>query len=226
MSLAGLAVSFSFARYANASPRRVWAAYVALTAVHLYANYAAMRILAFRSLNRRRLAVVLHAFCHSNDGVPTPAQAARQEVIVPVPLPLLPLLPGARLSRSFLGKKRLRLGARVKDLLGAGSAAELARLQRLFHGEAYLLKATPQGEVVVALREDATNLTLLKACLHVRIYARIITHHSFSHYVWPIWHGTARHAAAPIDRQTDPHTAHSLTHSPPTARKGKEGLRP
>lgn len=170
MSLAGLAVSFSFARYANASPVRVWAAYVALTVIHLVANYAAMRTLAFRSLNRRRLAVVLHAFCggagsgSGSGSVPTPAQAARKETIVPSPIPL----PGSLAEAGrFLGK-RVRLGVRVKEL--AANAAELQRLQQRLQGEAYLLNATPQGGVVVALREDSTNLTALKACLHVRTH--------------------------------------------------------
>jgi hypothetical protein len=175
VSLAGLAVSFSFAHYANASPRRVWTAYVALTVVHLVANYAAMRTLAFRSLNRRRLAVVLHAFCHGGQAaaratatatatVPTPAQVAQSEAIVPLPVPL----PGAVADAGrFLGK-RLRLGVRVRDLVAAGSAAELARLQQRLQGEAYLLNATPRGEVMVALREGASNEAVLKACLHVR----------------------------------------------------------
>ncbi len=167
VSLAGLAVSFAFAHYANASPRRVWTAYIVLTAVHLVSNYLAMRTLALLSLNRRRLAVVLHAFCRG-DGVPSPSHVARKEVIVPSPVPLP--LPGSLADAGrFLGR-RLRLGVRAQELAASGSAAELSRLQQEFAGESYLLNAGPRGDVVVALREDASPLTQLKACLHAYLY--------------------------------------------------------
>lgn len=72
------------------------------------------------------------------------------------------------------------MGVRVKDL--TASVSELSELQELFQDESYLLnvlegkkegqkqprrsgsKTRPQ--VMVALREDATNLTLLKASYH------------------------------------------------------------
>ncbi|CAM9608132.1 unnamed protein product, partial [Discosporangium mesarthrocarpum] len=54
VSLMGLAVGVWFARTVNAHPARVWAFYWALTAVHLLANYVAVRTLALRSLNPSR----------------------------------------------------------------------------------------------------------------------------------------------------------------------------
>ena len=55
VSLFGLVFGMWFARVANASPVRIWTAYVSLTIVHLVANYIAMRTLALRSLNRNRM---------------------------------------------------------------------------------------------------------------------------------------------------------------------------
>lgn len=198
----------------------MWAAYTVLTAVHLWVNYAAMRVLAFRSLNRRRLAVALHAFCHHNSSVPTPAQVAQQEVIVPLPFPL----PGSLADAGrFLGK-RLHLGARVKDL-GVESAAELAQLQKLFEGEAFLLNGTPGGEVVVALREDATTLTLLKACLHVRVNAggtdedgglrccfALTEDSATSAHAWPFMRWTHKYTGVPVPRAGQGDGRHQAVH--------------
>jgi hypothetical protein len=77
----------------------------------------------------------------------------------------------------------IRLGVRVKDL--TRFAEGLRELQRLFSQEQYMLnivnvfdgemptkKVTRKIQIAVALREDATNLTLLKACLHADLIAQ------------------------------------------------------
>ncbi|CAN0389827.1 unnamed protein product, partial [Hapterophycus canaliculatus] len=64
-SLLGLGLSVWFARAVSqsdtgsASGSRVWGWYLALTVVHLLANYAAMRTLALRSLNPARASLLV-----------------------------------------------------------------------------------------------------------------------------------------------------------------------
>ncbi|CAM9677065.1 unnamed protein product, partial [Phaeothamnion confervicola] len=62
VTLAGLLLGIWFARFANASAGGVWASYSVLTALHLFANYRAMRTLALRSLNPARLSMLSGAF--------------------------------------------------------------------------------------------------------------------------------------------------------------------
>jgi len=191
VSLFGLGFGMWFARVANQSPRRVWGAYIILTLVHLIANYAAMRVLAFTSINRHRLDVLLGSFW-AGEGVPLPATVARRETILVNPRRWWWLPGGEGGRRGGKGSSRsnepvwkIRLGARVKDL--TASVFKLNELQEHFQGESYMLNVvesftTSQQEkeqsrkrkgisntwpqVVVALREDATNLSLLKASFH------------------------------------------------------------
>lgn len=62
VSLFGLGFGMWFAKVANASPVRVWVAYITLTIVHLFSNYIAMRVLALRSINRHRMDVLLDQY--------------------------------------------------------------------------------------------------------------------------------------------------------------------
>ncbi|KAJ1432490.1 root UVB sensitive family, partial [Ochromonadaceae sp. CCMP2298] len=59
VSILGLLFTVQFARFATSSARLTWALYSVLTAVHMGANYAAMRVLALRTLNRARYALLL-----------------------------------------------------------------------------------------------------------------------------------------------------------------------
>jgi len=194
VSLFGLGFGMWFARRANQSPRRVWAAYIVLTVLHLVANYAAMRVLAFTSINRHRLDVLLGSF-GEGEGVPLPATVAGKETFIVNPKRWWwwPAGKGGGSSSSSSGGSawKIRMGVRVKDL--TASVSELGELQELLQEESYLLnvldgslnsttnnkkeeqkqsrkrksggsKSRPQ--VMVALREDATNLTLLKASFH------------------------------------------------------------
>jgi len=152
-----------------------------------------MRVLAFTSINRHRLDVLLGSF-GEGDGVPLPATVAGKETIIVNPKRWWwwPAGKGGGSSSSSGGSARkIRMGVRVKDL--TASVSELGELQQLFQEESYLLnvldgssnsttknkkeeqkqsrkrksggrKSWPQ--VMVALREDATNLTLLKASFH------------------------------------------------------------
>lgn len=191
VSLFGLGFGMWFARVANQSPRRVWGAYIILTLVHLIANYAAMRVLAFTSINRHRLDVLLRSF-GAGEGVPLPATVAGRETIIMNPRRWRwwPGSEGGR--REGKGNNcssgpvwKIRLGVRVKDL--TVSASKLGELQEYFQGESYLLNVLESfttnkdekeqsrkrkggsntwPQVMVVLREDATNLTLLKASFH------------------------------------------------------------
>lgn len=71
-SLLGLGLSMCFARAVSdagsASGARVWSWYAVLTAVHLLANYFAMRTLALRSLNPSRASLLVTEYLGQVNG--------------------------------------------------------------------------------------------------------------------------------------------------------------
>jgi hypothetical protein len=66
VNLLGLMMSVRFARFASSTPERVWSTYIALTLLHMYSNYHAMRILALRSLNIARYSILVNTFLDSS----------------------------------------------------------------------------------------------------------------------------------------------------------------
>lgn len=66
LNLLGLAVSVKFARFANASSKRMWSTYIILTAFHMLSNVKAMRILALRSINIVRYNIIISRLLNSN----------------------------------------------------------------------------------------------------------------------------------------------------------------
>ena len=59
VSLLGLGLSVNFAQFVSSTPEILWSTYGVLTAVHLLANYRAMRVLSLRSINRSRYGMLL-----------------------------------------------------------------------------------------------------------------------------------------------------------------------
>jgi len=62
VSLLGLAMSVKFARLSTSSPKLLWVVYLALTAVHFFANYMLMKVLALSTLNRTRYEMLVRRF--------------------------------------------------------------------------------------------------------------------------------------------------------------------
>jgi hypothetical protein len=76
VTLVGLLLGVASAAYLNASPAAQWAFFAALTVIHVAANYAAVRMLALRPLNRSRANVLVRAFLaeHAAAEAPAPRQ--------------------------------------------------------------------------------------------------------------------------------------------------------
>jgi hypothetical protein len=83
VTLVGMALGYAFLRAAATSVSAQWAVWVALTMLHIIANWRAMRCLHLTSLNGERLAI-LAAHFHVNGTILTPAQVAARESLLPL----------------------------------------------------------------------------------------------------------------------------------------------
>ena len=62
MSLVGMLLGMAVIRLASGAQPLIWACFLGLTVVHLWANVRAMRCLHIASINQPRLTLLLRAF--------------------------------------------------------------------------------------------------------------------------------------------------------------------
>jgi hypothetical protein len=136
VTLAGMAAGLALTRLADASAGAAWAAFAALTAVHIWANVRALRCLRMASLNRPRLDLLLRAFLgqqaaagQHTRALATSALAAAAPAALPSPAEVAALEsllapPAVRLLSA------LRLRPREPALLLAPSLGELGGAAR------------------------------------------------------------------------------------------------
>ncbi|XP_014455665.3 RUS family member 1 isoform X2 [Alligator mississippiensis] len=147
VNLAGLLMSLILVPLVTGRLLLTYTLWGALTALHLYANYRAVRAVVMETLNRPRLRLALHHFLRHGHA-PSPAYANACE----------PLLPG------FGHHLRVTLGAPLRLL--ASSEAEFLDAQRA-GGPDYLIAFDPRaGTVAVGLRWGAGPGVELRACTH------------------------------------------------------------
>lgn len=72
VTLCGLLSGMALAQWLNSSPATVWAAFLLLTALHVVANYRAVKALTFRTLNVSRLLVALRLWEVAQSSVAPP----------------------------------------------------------------------------------------------------------------------------------------------------------
>lgn len=134
----------------------VFIAYVVLSAVDVLAIYQELRQVVFRTINPERLGMTVAAYVESGT-VPPPPVVSRLE---PIFLP-----PVYDHRQIFVPLSRL-----------AATPAELTRTLRAFRGEKYAIHCVRDGDAKarasgltckVALREDATNMDVLRSMLAV-----------------------------------------------------------
>ncbi|GAB0493659.1 hypothetical protein MMPV_004944 [Pyropia vietnamensis] len=134
----------------------VFIAYVVLSAVDVLAIYQELRQVVFRTINPERLGMTVAAYVQSGT-VPPPPVVSRME---PIFLP-----PVYDHRQIFVPLSRL-----------AATPAELTRTLRAFRGEKYAIHCVRDGSgkarksgltCKVALREDATNMDVLRSMLAV-----------------------------------------------------------
>lgn len=149
------------------TPGATWFTLILLLAVHLAMNYAAVRAVCMRSLNRQRANIVFsHLIAH--DRVLTPAEVSARERIFE--------RDGALrwLDGTYLG--HCRMGASLGDLAGmlgpknpasgsySGLTVRLSELMQIYRDERYLLSYNDsQRHVAVVLKRDASSTDQLKA---------------------------------------------------------------
>lgn len=147
VNLAGLLVSLLMLPLVSENPSFSLGCFCLLTALHIYANYRAVRALVMETLNEGRLRMVLTHFLQWGE-VLDPTSANQME----------PLWTG------FLPSLSLSLGVPLHRVVS--SAFELQQLVR-GHQEPYLLRWDPaQNQVQVVLGQTAGPKTVLRAATH------------------------------------------------------------
>ncbi|XP_069860164.1 RUS family member 1-like [Dipodomys merriami] len=147
VNLAGLLVSLLMLPLVSGCPSLSLGCFFLLTALHIYANYRAVRALVMETLNENRLRLVLKHFLQKGE-ILDPASANQME----------PLWTGFGPSLS------LSLGVPLHCLVS--SVSELQQLVE-GHQEPYLLRWTPsRHQVQVVLSQMAGPETVLRAATH------------------------------------------------------------
>ncbi|XP_004706062.1 RUS family member 1, partial [Echinops telfairi] len=147
VNLAGLLVSLLMLPLVSDRPSFSLGCFFLLTALHIYANYRAVRALVMETLNEGRLGLVLTHFLQRGE-VPRPTSANQME----------PLWTG------FWSSPSLSLGVPLHRLIS--SISELQQLTE-GHQEAYLLHwDQSRKQAQVALSQTAGPETVLRAATH------------------------------------------------------------
>ncbi|XP_066131869.1 RUS family member 1 [Saccopteryx bilineata] len=156
VNLVGLLVSLLILPLVSDCPRLNLGCFFFFTALHIYANYRAVRALVLETLNRGRLWLVLKHFLQKGE-VLDPTSANRME----------PLWTGVWPSRTL----SLSLGVPLHRLVS--SVFELQQLAE-GHQEPYLLHWDPsRNKVQVVLGQTAGPEAILRAATHALVLAAL-----------------------------------------------------
>ncbi|KAF2441804.1 DUF647-domain-containing protein [Karstenula rhodostoma CBS 690.94] len=156
------------------TPMATWSTLIALLSIHLATNYAAVKSVSMRSLNRQRANIVLSSLVH--DGrILSPAEVSARERIFERD-GALRWVDGSVLGHCRIGvplEKMLHYMGRRQNRSGAVDLQELslADVVRLYQDEAYLLWSCG-SEAVIILKQDCTPLDQLKAWTQALLLAR------------------------------------------------------
>ena len=155
-----------------------WTWLLMLLAVHLSTNYAAVRSVTMRTLNRQRANIVFSALME-DEKMMTPEEAATQEFVFEKDGILRwqgrKALGTCHIGIAF-GDMIQAIGADVSPRTGSLKKLpiSLASLQDIFAPEDYMLWFNPVTEnAVIALKDGATTTSQLKAWSHALRVARI-----------------------------------------------------
>uniref|UniRef100_A0A7S4HQR9 Uncharacterized protein n=2 Tax=Odontella aurita TaxID=265563 RepID=A0A7S4HQR9_9STRA len=169
-----------------------WSIFVALTILHVWANYHGVKLLRLRSLNRQRAEVALRDVVercaeqcmYAVDACKDATKKHKNSLDVPSLLASIP--PPIEVNESLwastkhlLFPGKVRLGARLSETFrGMGNEDVRYCLDEEFRSERYILSITCRrgvGRVCVALRMGANEHAELKAFLHAMIAAQLAT---------------------------------------------------
>ncbi|KAL5120508.1 hypothetical protein ACEQ8H_001526 [Pleosporales sp. CAS-2024a] len=156
------------------SPIATWSVLTALLSIHLATNYAAVRSVSMRYLNRQRANIVFGSLFH-NGLVPSPAEAAQRERIFERD-GVLRWVDGTIVGHCTLGVPLQVLLSRMshdgkRTASSSLQVIDLTDLVRLFAGQRYMLWFS-NHEATVVLKEGCTPLDQLKAWAHALLVAQ------------------------------------------------------
>lgn len=177
VTLAGMVLGLGLARGSVFAPRSAAAVWVALTALHLYANVRAVRSLRLTSLNRARADVVVGAWVDAwkarrKDARPlSPDAANAAEPLLPPPLAAGLAVLSRAAGVPAPPTQRVRLGAPLAAVAAAGGTTPTGVLAGEGGATAdgrgrYWLAEGGGGNVVVAVASTATPADELTAFAH------------------------------------------------------------
>eukprot|EP00958_Prasinococcus_capsulatus_P016666 scaffold1851_cov390-Prasinococcus_capsulatus_cf.AAC.4 len=183
VNLVGMISGVLLIRVVNESQLYTWAWYVFFTAVHVVANYKAMRCLHLKSLNGDRLEVLFNEYYHHNRTL-TPAQVAALEPLFTKLPPWTAFLSIARslvdLCCSLLGVQwnrawRVSMGNPIRTPLNFPSSKRhplsMASLASFHAKHRYSIVGDERTRVLhVLLSPTATKATELDAYVHALYY--------------------------------------------------------
>ncbi|XP_061444808.1 RUS family member 1 isoform X3 [Rhineura floridana] len=155
VNLAGLLFSLLLIPLIVDNLHLTYSLYGLFTALHLYANYRAVRAVCMDTLNRARLRLVLRQFLQGGK-VPGPALANPQE----------PLLLG------FQRQLRMTLGAPLHTV-----ASRVVDFQKALEGNStnYLIFFNQAaGTVSLLLHRQADSMDVIKACTHALVLEALL----------------------------------------------------
>ncbi|KAF2799044.1 DUF647-domain-containing protein [Melanomma pulvis-pyrius CBS 109.77] len=157
------------------SPMATWATLIALLSIHLATNYAAVKAVSMRCLNRQRANIVLSGILQHGE-IFRPADVAKKERIFERDGVLRwaddQILGHCRIGVTLetvlrqMGRRHTRTGS--LDL----QAIKLSELLHLFSNEAYVLWFDDQAEALIVLKQGCTPMDQLKAWTHALLIAQ------------------------------------------------------
>ncbi|KAF1921931.1 vitamin B6 photo-protection and homoeostasis-domain-containing protein [Ampelomyces quisqualis] len=167
------------------TPIMTWSVLIALLSMHLATNYAAVRAVSMRCLNRQRANIVFSTILQ-HGLVLTPLEVSQRERIFERDGVLRwvddRILASCRIGAALedllsrLGQRHKRTGALELHTV------KLSDLMDVFASEAYLLWfADSDCEAIVVLKQGCTPIDQLKAWTHALLLAQKLTGHLSGH---------------------------------------------
>ena len=139
------------------SGRYIMELYLFLVAVHLYANYSAVKALRLNSLNEDRLALIVKSYV-TNETIPEPDEVNKKESVLLFAKPTISIC-------GFNVKMGVSLAALLKKNIISTSDTELSL--KLFLDRKYLISIDVQNRTIfICFKKDAQPYDVVEAYLH------------------------------------------------------------
>ena len=147
-----------------------WITLAVLLIGHLGSNYLAVQAVQFKTINRQRLALLLHSYYGSNPSrsLPTPQELSRKERLF-YNLSALRLGKGDLLGHCAFCRSHVDARAAVRQAEAHGIQWE--RLDGTFREEAFVLIPTRRRNISILMKEGAQTADRIKAWIAAYVFA-------------------------------------------------------